>query len=129
MKPKLSLLVIALFSFTTLIAQTTPAPPSNAPDDFFPLMKEYEGGYNQLMKQVSKLTSEAKEKKVSSKELTAATNTFNTMAADYELRLKNSSTVPPEQHYPYKMDMNNRLDKLSAARDHVVNAYVKLLPK
>jgi soluble cytochrome b562 len=125
------LFLITIFFATNANAQGTAssAASNNAPDDFAALMKEYEGGYNQLMKQVTKITARAKDNNVSSSELTSAIKNFNTLAADYKKRLDNGSSVPSEQHYSCKMDMNDRLDKLSAARDHVVNAYVKLSSK
>src|SRR5215471_296131 len=92
MKQTLSFFLIALFSCTSLFAQTSTAP-ANTPDDFSALMKEYEGGYNQLMKQVTKLTSEAKQKKVSSADLTNSISSFNAMAVDYRKRLDNSTSV------------------------------------
>jgi hypothetical protein len=129
MKISAFFVIIILFISAQSNAQSSASAPNSAPDDFFALMKEYEGGYNQLIKQVTKITAEAKEKKVSSSTLTSAINSFNVSAADYKKRLDNSSAVPVEQHYSYKMDMNDRLDKLSASRDHVVNAYVKLISK
>src|SRR5262252_797457 len=109
MKVSAFIVIAAIFFSAQSNAQNTvsSSTSNNAPDDFFALMKEYEGGYNQLMKQVTKITAEAKEKKVSSSALTSATNSFNILAVDYKKRLDNGSSIPTEQHYSYKMDMND----------------------
>ena len=94
--------------------------------DWQSVKQDFQNKYLRMMSQIDSVKSAAAQKKISDPQLTDAFNKFQSAAQDFDQLLQSGNKTSPEQMPALKSQLDDKLNAMTAARDHVLDVYSKI---